>query len=614
MDFSNSQLEVYDRGGKGKQLRWTFAMDVCLIETFLEQARLGYRGKKGFKDEAYKAVINAVAERLNVDISQKHIDHRLKSFRNEYRMFTILRQQNGFVWDAAQNKVIAPDNVWNDYIKAHPKFKGFRGRACKWDFDSLIIILGKDDSTENLDMEDTASWDLQQQTEDTSKVKQLRWSQVMDDCMIRILVEQSRMGLKGEKGFKDEAYSTVSNALANQLGVDVSRNHIDNRLKTIRIEYQMFHALREQNEFSWDPIKNKVVAPDAIWNDFLKAHPKFNSYRGRACKWDYESLDIILGNNDAMECYALRCFDSSESQVEVENKVKGRQLRWTREMDDFMLQTLAEQVRLGNKGDKGFKDQAYDAVVKALANEIDVEVCGKHIENRLKTIRTEYNMFITLREQSGFVWDSSKAMIVAPDDLWNDFIKAHPKFKSYRGRACRWNFMLLDVIMGNDTVHGNVSMNSVDGEMSSGPTEGEEFCDVLPLAEENISECGTDEEMGRLMECIKTNSSSLSKNGHCYKKPRTADIVREVIDLVKAKVSGVAKSSDGLSFAKKLYTEVMKVEGFSPDFLDRAFEILKRDEHGAEIFLVRTEPYRKRMLEEMYQKYGDKGISNEQHM
>ncbi|PIA53908.1 hypothetical protein AQUCO_00900465v1 [Aquilegia coerulea] len=610
MELSELQTDG-DNKRKGRQLRWTYGMDECMIETFLEQARLGHKGNKGFEDQAYKAVIKALAERLDTEVCKYHINHRLKSFRTEYRMFTILREQNGFVWDSTKNKVIAQDSTWNDYIKAYPKFKSYRGRACKWNFDSLGIILGKDHVSECSSTDCPDSSDSQPDLDSNEKGRQVRWSQEMDKCMIATFVGQARLGLKGEKGFKDKAYAAVCKSLVDELGVDVCKTHIDNRLRTFRTEYHMFHTLREHSDFCWDPAKNKITAPDSIWNDYLKEHPEFKSYRGRQCKWDYESLGIIVGNNQPAVSYGSSCLNASESYPEEDDKGKGKQLRWTREMDQCMIETIIKHARLSNKGNKGFKDHAYEAVRKALSDQLYVDVCRKHIDNRLKSFRTEYHMFRTLREQSGFEWDSSENTVTASDNTWNDFIKAHPKFKHYRGSACKWDYDSLGIIVGNDSIGQSVAMcgpNAAVVDMASGPTEDVEFSNELPLIDANVSHYDTDDEEERMSQDIKRTLSPCTPY-LAQKRARTADVVREVMDVVNEKIGSIAKVADGLSFAKELYTEVMKVEGFSPDFLDRAFEILKRDGHGAEIFLVRTEPYRKRMLKELYDKYGDNGTS-----
>ncbi|KAI3835696.1 hypothetical protein MKX03_015299 [Papaver bracteatum] len=608
MDSSDSQPEV-DNKGKGKQLQWTQEMDECMIKTFVEQARLGHREEKGFNDQAYDAVSKVLSDRLDADVSKKCINHRLKTLQAEHRMVRTLREQSGFEWDSTKNEIIASDSTWNDYIKAHPESKCCRGRSFKWDSDSLDVIIGNDNSTDGFAIVAYDSSDSEPEVEE-GKVRQLRWSQEMDECMIKILIEQEKLGCKGDRGFKDQAYNAVTRGLSDCLGVDVSRSHIDNRLRTFRTEYRMFRTLREQNEFDWDPVKNKLTASDSIWNEYIKAHPKFKYYRGRACKWNYESLSIILGDNPATGSFPLACIDSSDSQPEVDNKKKGRQLRWTQGMDERLIETVVEQVRLGGKGEKGgFSDQVYNAVSKVLAERLDVDVGRKHIDNRLRTLRTEYRLFSTLRGQTGFCWDPVRSMITAPVGVWNEFIKAHPEFKTCRGRSCKWDYEFLAIIFGSDhlvinnQVTDSFSVDGVDADITSTPVEGVGDADELPLIGEDLCLDNINEEADRSSQDLRRKQTPIQQRR--FKKPRTSDIVWEVMEAVKTQIGGLAKSVDGLSFAKKLYSEVMNVEGFSPDFLDRAFEILKRDGHGAEIFLVRNEMYRKRMLEELYQKYAD---------
>lgn len=80
--------------------------------------------------------------------------------------------------------------------------------------------------------------------------------------------------------------------------------------------------------------------------------------------------------------------DSSSSQPE--NKTGKTNMNWTQDMDNLLIDTLAEQVNLGNKVDKSFKSPAYTAAARAISTKFSVECTQGHIRNRLKTIKRNF--------------------------------------------------------------------------------------------------------------------------------------------------------------------------------------------------------------------------------
>ncbi|KAI9085313.1 hypothetical protein K1719_032690 [Acacia pycnantha] len=75
-----------------------------------------------------------------------HITSRLKMLKQLWQTaYDIVYGPNtfGFGWDSETKLVTTDDDVWDEYLKAHPKHKEFRTRALP-NFDSLSMVWGKD--------------------------------------------------------------------------------------------------------------------------------------------------------------------------------------------------------------------------------------------------------------------------------------------------------------------------------------------------------------------------------------------------------------------------------------------------------------------------------------
>ncbi|KAL2937217.1 Frizzled-4 [Bienertia sinuspersici] len=69
---------------------------------------------------------------------------------------------------------------------------------------------------------------------------------------------------------------------------------------------------------------------------------------------------------------------------------------WNSQMDAILTSTLLEQINEGNKGDRDFESQAYQAVADKLRAELGISVTIDHVKNRIK-IRPSLLLLCCLR-------------------------------------------------------------------------------------------------------------------------------------------------------------------------------------------------------------------------
>lgn len=104
------------------------------------------------------------------------------------------------------------------------------------------------------------------------KNKYLSWTIEMDRCLAKILVEQVKKGYKIDNTLKPEAYTAAVAAINEELGQDLTKEHVKNRLKTWKKQFGALNELLAQKGFEWDEEEKMVVATNSVWNDYIKVN------------------------------------------------------------------------------------------------------------------------------------------------------------------------------------------------------------------------------------------------------------------------------------------------------------------------------------------------------
>ncbi|XP_058111719.1 uncharacterized protein At2g29880-like [Magnolia sinica] len=121
-------------------------MDQVMIDVFLEQVALGRKGDNGFKREAYQIAADAVTKYTNVVLKWQNVSNRLRYYKREYTTVKDTPSVSGFGWDNEWMVVTAPDEVWEEYIKSHPRAEKLCGKRIER-MDDLATIVGSDQAS-----------------------------------------------------------------------------------------------------------------------------------------------------------------------------------------------------------------------------------------------------------------------------------------------------------------------------------------------------------------------------------------------------------------------------------------------------------------------------------
>ncbi|CUS11188.1 unnamed protein product [Tuber aestivum] len=119
------------KGRKSKAV-WDDNKDKTLLDELLKQCHLGRRAGNSFKPRAWNEVTMLFNKVFSPELNVEQVKTRVRRLKQSYEAFETLRANSGFGWNEADQVVTAPEEVWAEYIKAHPEARQFKNCTLKF--------------------------------------------------------------------------------------------------------------------------------------------------------------------------------------------------------------------------------------------------------------------------------------------------------------------------------------------------------------------------------------------------------------------------------------------------------------------------------------------------
>ncbi|XP_057491000.1 uncharacterized protein LOC130776810 isoform X1 [Actinidia eriantha] len=139
--------------GKDKQSRriWTVREEEGLLKCMLEEFNDGSKwgAENGFKSGFFGAVEILFQKMFpgTTIRANPNIESKVKNWKEKYGLLADMQKLSGFSWDHDTHSVVVDSkDVWEEYVKFHPKASGMNGRAFPM-FQSWQVLFGKDRAT-----------------------------------------------------------------------------------------------------------------------------------------------------------------------------------------------------------------------------------------------------------------------------------------------------------------------------------------------------------------------------------------------------------------------------------------------------------------------------------
>lgn len=100
--------------------------------------------------------------------------------------------------------------------------------------------------------------------------KRKKWSPTMDCYFIKLMLEQKAQGNRIDGQFTKRAWSQMTNQFNAKFKVHMDKDHLRNRVKTFKKQYDSIKTLLNQSGFGWDSVRQMVIADDDVWDAYIK--------------------------------------------------------------------------------------------------------------------------------------------------------------------------------------------------------------------------------------------------------------------------------------------------------------------------------------------------------
>ncbi|KAH7844899.1 hypothetical protein Vadar_032805 [Vaccinium darrowii] len=139
-----------EKGGKGKNFRWSKPMQSLLFEILVDEATKGNKPSNTFKPGSFAKVAKEIIQKYGVECQSKYVENRLKTIKSTWKIISDLRyMKSGFGWDDNLRMITCGENVSDEYIAAHPEHEAFFNKKIEM-YDEMALVVGKELATGQL--------------------------------------------------------------------------------------------------------------------------------------------------------------------------------------------------------------------------------------------------------------------------------------------------------------------------------------------------------------------------------------------------------------------------------------------------------------------------------
>ncbi|KAJ4952140.1 hypothetical protein NE237_028972 [Protea cynaroides] len=477
----------------------------------------------------------------------------------------------------------------------------------------------------------------------SSERSRTNWTPTMDRYFIDIMIEQVHKGYKNGNIFRKKAWEDMVALFNTKFGFQLDKEVLRNRHKKLRLQYNAIKTLLDHDGFCWDETRQMVTAEDKVWDDYLKIHPEARSYRTKTLL-NYNDLCIIYGNETANGTVNRLLHDvrvDGSPAVKIAGAPGGSQslavsaahgdpgvvrssqfegmddqdpptndrlkTNWTPPMDRYFIELMMDQVNRGHKVGNAFRKEAWAEMLALFNTKVGMELDKEALRNRYRKLRMQYNALKTLLDHGGFRWDETRQMVTADDNVWDDYLKAHPEARSYRTKTVP-NYNDLCVIYGHPITDGRQSCSGHDVDLEDMPgMEIEVWEEPIspifvghgdPLTDMQESSSQSDEAVDISNQQNKRPYALPSTLEHSRKMQRSSD--QSMVDALREMAIAVTslankKENDSPNTLENVVNALKAIPDMDEDLFLDACDLLE-DEQKAKMFLALDATIRKKWL------------------
>ncbi|XP_019415148.1 PREDICTED: uncharacterized protein LOC109326796 [Lupinus angustifolius] len=547
--MSNQIAPTSNNDRSSTRMCWIPSMERYFIDLMLEHLHKGNRVGHTFNKQAWTDMVTMFNAKFGSQYDKDVLKNRYTNLWKQFNDVKNLLCQSGFSWDVSRQMVVAEDVDWDNYLKAHPDAKCYRTKPLL-NFDDLCVIYGHTvaDGRYSLSSHDVCVDDevngmnfgdgMGSIAVSNNERPRTDWSVAMDQYFIELLLDQLSKGNRVNNLFNKKAWTDMLAMFNAKFGTRHAKRILKNRFRKLFKYYRDIKVFLKQG-ISWNEQERKLSADDDVWDAYVKAHPHARTYRFKTLP-NYRDLELIfkdLSDDEISSLHQEQNLKDVTSEIKA-GEGKGRRnpsgtdrtrTYWTPPMDRFLIDSLLEHVKSGNKLGQTFFTQAWNDMVTSFNEQFKSQYDKDILKNRYKHLRKQFSDVNNLLQQTGFSWDDTREMISAKDHVWDAYIKAHPEVRSLRVKTLP-GYNKLCVIFGeepSDTRYIRLSHKAQPISESPMLIMDEQKNDTFPNVYDNASTMEWTESMQRCFVALMIEQVNRgNRNGYLFNEQAWTDMTQ----------------------------------------------------------------------------------------
>ncbi|KAL5726079.1 hypothetical protein ACHQM5_009150 [Ranunculus cassubicifolius] len=273
-------------------------------------------------------------------------------------------------------------------------------------------------------------------------------------------------------------------------------------------------------------------------------------------------------------------------------------------MDRHFIGLMVDQVHDGQ-----FSKHAWNQMLKFFRAKFGVLFSIDMLNNHYRAVKKAHAAIKTLLGETGFGWDEDKEMVCVDDEqVWDDYIKAHPDFKVWRTKSMA-RYDQVCIIFGDGGATGRFSRAPEDTELKSGKDNTKKvgkMTNEIPFFEGQLPDDWAKETIDleddvEVPNLAKRSNSTIRERDEKIKKPRktTGEVMVDAIHGMASTIPQMANKRENSSHVhvpfgasptpnftleEKLVSALEGVTNIDTETYMQALDLLE-DEKKAKIFV-----------------------------
>ncbi|PPS18284.1 hypothetical protein GOBAR_AA02288 [Gossypium barbadense] len=125
----------------------------------------------------------------------------------------------------------------------------------------------------------------------------------MEHLFLEILADEAQKGNKPSNTFKAVSFNCVAVAIFERFQVQCDAKHVENHLRTVKNQWQIICAIRDESGFGWDDNMKMITCDKATYDAVVMAHKKYEPFLNKSID-HYDEMALVVGKDKAIGSFA----------------------------------------------------------------------------------------------------------------------------------------------------------------------------------------------------------------------------------------------------------------------------------------------------------------------